>query len=39
MFQNILKMFLQEKRGFAKDTDKAAISDFEAMVSFCVQEV
>ncbi|TWW69611.1 ATP-dependent DNA helicase Q5 [Takifugu flavidus] len=28
----------QEKRGFEKDTDKAAITDFEAMVSFCVQE-
>nr|XP_046272322.1 ATP-dependent DNA helicase Q5 isoform X2 [Scatophagus argus] len=28
----------QEKRGSAKETDKAAIADFEAMVSFCVQE-
>ncbi|XP_026180888.1 ATP-dependent DNA helicase Q5 isoform X2 [Mastacembelus armatus] len=28
----------QEKRGCAKDTDKAAIKDFEAMVSFCEQE-
>ncbi|KAF7659420.1 hypothetical protein LDENG_00298230 [Lucifuga dentata] len=28
----------QEKRGSAKDTDKAAIVDFEAMVSFCEQE-
>ncbi|XP_035511640.1 ATP-dependent DNA helicase Q5 [Morone saxatilis] len=28
----------QEKRGSAKETDKAAITDFEAMVSFCVQE-
>uniref|UniRef100_H3C342 ATP-dependent DNA helicase n=1 Tax=Tetraodon nigroviridis TaxID=99883 RepID=H3C342_TETNG len=28
----------QEKRGCEKDTDRAAITDFEAMVSFCVQE-
>ncbi|XP_029014172.1 ATP-dependent DNA helicase Q5 [Betta splendens] len=28
----------QEKRGCAKDTDKAAITDFEAMASFCEQE-
>lgn len=28
----------QEKRGFAKDTDKTAMTDFEAMVSFCEQE-
>ncbi|KAM3598150.1 uncharacterized protein V6R79_014262 [Siganus canaliculatus] len=28
----------QEKRGSAKETDKAAMTDFEAMVSFCVQE-
>ncbi|XP_076609430.1 ATP-dependent DNA helicase Q5 [Chaetodon auriga] len=28
----------QEKRGSAKETDKTAITDFEAMVSFCVQE-
>ncbi|GLD60569.1 ATP-dependent DNA helicase Q5 [Lates japonicus] len=28
----------QEKRGSAKDSDKAAITDFEAMVSFCEQE-
>ncbi|XP_037834602.1 ATP-dependent DNA helicase Q5 isoform X2 [Kryptolebias marmoratus] len=28
----------QEKRGSAKESDKAAIADFEAMVSFCVQE-
>ncbi|KAM4634960.1 ATP-dependent DNA helicase Q5 [Polymixia lowei] len=28
----------QEKRGSAKETDKAAITDFEAMVSFCLQE-
>uniref|UniRef100_A0A3Q3X322 ATP-dependent DNA helicase n=1 Tax=Mola mola TaxID=94237 RepID=A0A3Q3X322_MOLML len=28
----------QEKRGSAKETDKAALTDFEAMVSFCVQE-
>ncbi|KAE8283030.1 ATP-dependent DNA helicase Q5 [Larimichthys crocea] len=28
----------QEKRGSAKETDKAAITDFEAMVSFCMQE-
>ncbi|XP_056257155.1 ATP-dependent DNA helicase Q5 [Seriola aureovittata] len=28
----------QEKRGCAKETDKAAITDFEAMVSFCEQE-
>ncbi|XP_071330195.1 ATP-dependent DNA helicase Q5 isoform X2 [Trachinotus anak] len=28
----------QEKRGSAKETDKAAITDFEAMVSFCEQE-
>ncbi|XP_038552693.1 ATP-dependent DNA helicase Q5 [Micropterus salmoides] len=28
----------QEKRGSAKETDKTAITDFEAMVSFCAQE-
>ncbi|XP_036946204.1 ATP-dependent DNA helicase Q5 [Acanthopagrus latus] len=28
----------QEKRGTAKESDKTAITDFEAMVSFCVQE-
>ncbi|CAJ1076399.1 ATP-dependent DNA helicase Q5 [Xyrichtys novacula] len=28
----------QEKRGKAKETDKAAITDFEAMVKFCEQE-
>ncbi|XP_070703751.1 ATP-dependent DNA helicase Q5 [Pempheris klunzingeri] len=28
----------QAKRGSVKETDKAAITDFEAMVSFCVQE-
>ncbi|XP_031588470.1 ATP-dependent DNA helicase Q5 [Oreochromis aureus] len=28
----------QEKRGFAKDSDKTAMTDFEAMVSFCEQE-
>uniref|UniRef100_UPI0037E89F47 ATP-dependent DNA helicase Q5 n=1 Tax=Semicossyphus pulcher TaxID=241346 RepID=UPI0037E89F47 len=28
----------QEKRGSAKETDKTAIKDFEAMVSFCEQE-
>uniref|UniRef100_A0A667Z026 ATP-dependent DNA helicase n=1 Tax=Myripristis murdjan TaxID=586833 RepID=A0A667Z026_9TELE len=28
----------QEKRGSAKDSDKAAITDFEAMVAFCEQE-
>ncbi|XP_074553419.1 ATP-dependent DNA helicase Q5 [Halichoeres trimaculatus] len=28
----------QEKRGVAKESDKAAITDFEAMVSFCEQE-
>ncbi|KAM4531141.1 ATP-dependent DNA helicase Q5 isoform 2-T2 [Odontesthes bonariensis] len=28
----------QEKRGSAKETDKAAITDFEAMVAFCQQE-
>ncbi|XP_029364751.1 ATP-dependent DNA helicase Q5 isoform X2 [Echeneis naucrates] len=28
----------QEKRGHAKDIDKTAITDFEAMVSFCEQE-
>ncbi|XP_013862345.1 ATP-dependent DNA helicase Q5 isoform X3 [Austrofundulus limnaeus] len=28
----------QEKRGSVKDTDKAPITDFEAMVSFCLQE-
>uniref|UniRef100_A0A3P8WT54 ATP-dependent DNA helicase n=1 Tax=Cynoglossus semilaevis TaxID=244447 RepID=A0A3P8WT54_CYNSE len=28
----------QEKRGSAKETDKAAITDFEAMVLFCEQE-
>ncbi|XP_075994917.1 ATP-dependent DNA helicase Q5 [Genypterus blacodes] len=28
----------QEKRGSAKDSDKAAIKDFEAMGSFCEQE-
>ncbi|XP_040919231.1 ATP-dependent DNA helicase Q5 [Toxotes jaculatrix] len=28
----------QEKRGSAKESDKAAIKDFEAMVSFCEQE-
>lgn len=37
-FVNILKTCLQEKRGTAIETDKAAITDFEAMVSFCVQE-
>ncbi|KAM9843864.1 ATP-dependent DNA helicase Q5 isoform 2-T2 [Aulostomus maculatus] len=28
----------QEKRKFAKESDKTAITDFEAMVSFCEQE-
>ncbi|XP_049924504.1 ATP-dependent DNA helicase Q5 [Epinephelus moara] len=28
----------QAKRGFEKETDKAAITDFNAMVSFCAQE-
>ncbi|XP_041634316.1 ATP-dependent DNA helicase Q5 [Cheilinus undulatus] len=28
----------QEKRGTAKESDKSAIKDFEAMVSFCEQE-
>ncbi|KAM8844027.1 ATP-dependent DNA helicase Q5 [Spinachia spinachia] len=28
----------QEKRGSAKETDKSAIADFDAMVSFCAQE-
>ncbi|KAM9346027.1 ATP-dependent DNA helicase Q5 [Symphorus nematophorus] len=28
----------QEKRGTAKESDKTAITDFEAMVSFCEQE-
>ncbi|XP_040047823.2 ATP-dependent DNA helicase Q5 [Gasterosteus aculeatus] len=28
----------QEKRGCAKETDKSAITDFDAMVSFCAQE-
>lgn len=28
----------QEKRGSAKDMDKAAMTDFEAMASFCAQE-
>ncbi|XP_029946139.1 ATP-dependent DNA helicase Q5 [Salarias fasciatus] len=28
----------QEKRGSAKESDKTAITDFEAMVSFCEQE-
>ncbi|XP_034047111.1 ATP-dependent DNA helicase Q5 [Thalassophryne amazonica] len=28
----------QQKRGFEKDTDKTAMIDFEAMVSFCEQE-
>ncbi|XP_042360347.1 ATP-dependent DNA helicase Q5 [Plectropomus leopardus] len=28
----------QAKRGFEKETDKAAIKDFDAMVSFCAQE-
>ncbi|XP_031717787.1 ATP-dependent DNA helicase Q5 isoform X2 [Anarrhichthys ocellatus] len=28
----------QEKRGSAKEADKAAITDFDAMVSFCAQE-
>ncbi|KAM6914412.1 ATP-dependent DNA helicase Q5 isoform 1-T1 [Lycodopsis pacificus] len=28
----------QEKRGTAKEADKAAITDFDAMVSFCAQE-
>ncbi|KAM3863833.1 ATP-dependent DNA helicase Q5 [Diretmus argenteus] len=28
----------QAKRGSAKDTDKAAITDFDAMVSYCLQE-
>ncbi|TKS91775.1 ATP-dependent DNA helicase Q5 [Collichthys lucidus] len=28
----------QEKRGSANESDKAAITDFEAMVSFCMQE-
>lgn len=31
-------MCLQAKRGFAKDSDKTAMTDFEAMVSFCEQE-
>ncbi|XP_029293096.1 ATP-dependent DNA helicase Q5 [Cottoperca gobio] len=28
----------QKKRGSAKDVDKSAITDFDAMVSYCVQE-
>lgn len=34
----LLRICLQAKRGTEKETDKTAITDFEAMVSFCVQE-
>lgn len=37
-FVNISWTRLQEKRGSAKESDKTAMKDFEAMVLFCEQE-